>query len=162
MSGSAIISSCGLYRYRLDRRWADGPACCFIMLNPSTADAEVDDPTIRRCIGFAKREGCGRLIVVNLFAYRATDPSELVTVDNPVGGVEAEREFYRAVQETDGPLIAAWGGWESKRHPNPGMHTAHRYRDRLMCLGKTKGGSPRHPLYIRADAPLTLLMGGSL
>ena len=71
---SAIISPCGRYRYRLDRRWGDGRTMGFIMLNPSTADAENDDPTIRRCIGFAKREGCDAIAVVNLYALREGRP----------------------------------------------------------------------------------------
>lgn len=71
---SATISECGRYRYRLTRRFADGPCATFVMLNPSTADETIDDPTIRRCRNFAIREGCGGLVVVNLFAYRATDP----------------------------------------------------------------------------------------
>src|SRR5689334_20041621 len=71
---SAVLSPCGLYRYRLTRRWGDGPALLFVMLNPSTADATEDDPTIRRCTGFAKREGMPAIEVVNLFAWRATDP----------------------------------------------------------------------------------------
>ena len=153
----AILSPCGRYRYRLERRWDAGPTACFIMLNPSTADANHDDPTIRRCIGFAKREGCGGLVVVNLFSYRATDPRALLEDRNPLGGPEHEREFHRAITKADGPVIAAWGSWSSKRFPNPGHWTAQRYGDRLLCLGKTKDGRPRHPLYVKADAPLIAL-----
>lgn len=82
----AVISDDGRYRYRLWRTWApELPRMAWIMLNPSTADAEVDDPTIRRCVGFAKREGCGGIEVVNLYAYRSTDPSVLGTVDEKHG-----------------------------------------------------------------------------
>ena len=87
---SAIISPCGRYRYVLKRnlpqaiRWVK--PCLFVMLNPSVADAELDDPTIRRCIGFAKREGCTELTVVNLFAYRSTDPEGLlIQTRDPIG-----------------------------------------------------------------------------
>ena len=85
MKSDAVISDCGKYRYRLTRKWGYGRPCGFIMLNPSTADALHDDPTIRRCVGFAKAWGCGALIVVNLFAVRATSPREMMRADDPVG-----------------------------------------------------------------------------
>ena len=75
MERTAIISPCERFRYALTRRWTDGPIALFIMLNPSDADAYIDDPTIRRCIGFAKRENCGGLRVENLFAYRSPKPN---------------------------------------------------------------------------------------
>ena len=78
MKRSAEISECGKYRWWLRRRWADGPVVCFVMLNPSTADAEQDDPTIRRCIGFAQAWGCGALEVRNLFPFRATNPADML------------------------------------------------------------------------------------
>ncbi len=81
----AVISDCGRYRYRLTRRWGDGPLLSFIMLNPSTADAEVDDPTIRRCMGFARRDGYGGIVVGNLYAFRTTKPKALFAADNPLG-----------------------------------------------------------------------------
>jgi len=82
--GGAIVSDDGLYRYRLWRRWdAECPTMVWIMLNPSTADAEVDDPTIRRCIGFARREHCGGIEVVNLYALRATNPAAHPTPEGP-------------------------------------------------------------------------------
>lgn len=83
---SAVISECGSYRYRLERVWeAEKDRVAFIMLNPSTADASKDDPTIRRCIGFAKAWGFGGLIVGNLFALRSTDPKALYGHKDPVG-----------------------------------------------------------------------------
>lgn len=150
MQSSAVLSPCGLYRYRLDRQWADGPRCCFVMLNPSTADASNDDPTIRRCIGFAKREGCGGLTVVNLFAFRATKPTALLSATDPVGP-DVDRHIDAVLRETDGPVIAAWGAW------NKGTRAKivrAMMGDRAKCLGHTKDGSPRHPLYLRTDAPL--------
>jgi hypothetical protein len=154
LEASAVISPCTLYRYRLFRRWGLGPVCTFIMLNPSTADGKLDDPTIRRCVGFAKREGCGALLVVNLFAFRATEPDDLLLADDPFGpdGVQHLRE---AVEETRGPVVAAWGAWAGAREP--GKVIADRFHGRLVCLGTTKDGSPRHPLYVRADAPLVPL-----
>jgi hypothetical protein len=68
MRRTAIISECGRYRYRLTREWGDGPLLTFAMLNPSTANAEIDDPTIRRCMSFGRREGASGISVFNLFA----------------------------------------------------------------------------------------------
>ena len=146
-NSSADISPCGLYRYTLRRTWASGPECAFIMLNPSTADADNDDPTIRRCISFAKREGCGALLVVNLFAFRATDPAEMARAADPVGP-DNDRVLDEALK-TDF-AIAAWGA-----HPmaqKKGKLLAAQYY--LDCLGKTKSGAPRHPLYVKGDAPM--------
>lgn len=153
-TSSAVISPCGRYRYRLDRRWAEtGPTCGFIMLNPSTADADQDDPTIRRCIGFARREGCGGMVVVNLFALRATNPDELILAGASAAEGALNATHIIAVEGSiTGPFIAAWGA-----HPMAaGLADAmeHHFGPRLMCLGKTKTGAPRHPLYVRADAPL--------
>lgn len=151
---SAWLSGCQRYRYRLGRNWADGwgkPAV-FVMLNPSTADAFVDDPTIVRCRNFAKAWGCDRLIVVNLYALRSTDPRGLWKAEDPVGpenDAHLEDAAYTAA-EYDGPLVAAWG---ANAKPDrvaqvlalPGM-------ERLMALGTTKAGAPRHPLYLPGTA----------
>lgn len=149
---TATISACGRYRYDLTRRWADGDDwAVWVMLNPSTADAEVDDPTIRRCIAFTKREGFGGMAVVNLYAYRATDPRELTKADDagidPFGPFNLEyliRWSDRATLQ-----IAAWG-IHGSGHGNPLRFRSKRFH----CLGKTKDGCPRHPLYVRADQPL--------
>jgi hypothetical protein len=131
----------------------------FIMLNPSTADAEADDPTIRRCIQFAKRENCGSIMVANLFALRSTNPENLFGTEDPVGP-ENDHFIQNLVERIDGPLVGAWGA-----------HAMANYRaidvieicgSRLKCLGKTKHGSPRHPLYVKGDAPLVLLSGSNL
>lgn len=154
-TASAVMSDCGLYRYRLDRRWSDGPTMAFIMLNPSTADAEHDDPTIRRCLGFARREGCGALVVVNLYSLRATKPRDLWSKGNAtrIGGPRSEIEFHRAIVGAS-TVVAAWGA-----DPRGADHwIRHKYGQSLKCLGKTKDGHPRHPLYVRADAPLIPLL----
>ena len=107
---SAAISSCGTYRWWLRRRFTRGgseKAVCFLMLNPSTADAERDDPTIRRCMGFARAWGYSVLEVRNLFAWRATHPRELLTATDPTGGPRGDREL-RAVAKAD-LVVAAWG-----------------------------------------------------
>src|SRR4051812_40135006 len=80
--GSAILSDCDRYRYLLGREWADGPTAVFVMLNPSTADALHNDPTIRRCLRYAQVWGCGALMVANLYAWRATDPDDLWTAED--------------------------------------------------------------------------------
>lgn len=151
---SAVIDPTGTYRYRLDRAWGFGAGrLVFIMLNPSIADGLQDDPTIRRCIGFAKREGCSGLTVVNLFGLRATIPHELQTVSNPVGP-----DNYRHISEAaeTGKVVVAWGAtpfattqahkvaWALTLNPN----------QQLWCLGITKSGAPRHPLYVPATQPL--------
>ena len=152
MRRGAVISDCGRYRYRLTRTWDDTlPAATFVMLNPSTADANVDDPTIRRCLGFARAWGCGSLVVVNLYAWRATDPRELLTADDPVGPNNYAYLTAEAMVAADsgGPLVAAWGAsGQPERVAQvlalPGM-------DRLTALALTKTGQPRHPLYLKAD-----------
>jgi hypothetical protein len=148
---SAVISECGRYRYELSRRWDDRAPLGWVMLNPSTADADTDDPTIRRCIRFAKDRGYGGIVVHNLYAYRVTDPAELANVDDPIG--PRNRDFLAS----DLPCtVAGWGahpaavGWLSG-YPFGWQRTAMQRR-RLVCLGFTASGAPRHPLYVRADA----------
>lgn len=95
----ADISDCGRYRWRLSRRWDDGPQACFVMLNPSTADGLDDDPTVRRCVRFARGWGYGELVVVNLFPYRATDPGELITAQRRgLIGSQSPLPFARAAE----------------------------------------------------------------
>jgi len=154
-TSGAILSECGRYRYRLDRRWGPGPVMGFIMLNPSTADASQNDPTIRRCIGFAKREGCGALMVVNLFAFRATEPKAMMVADDP-RGPENMQHVVEALNIIDGPLIAAWG--TGGAHMRAGEKMAEWIGWRLQCLGVTKGGHPKHPLYVKSDAKLMTLL----
>ena len=146
--GSAVFSRCGRYRYVLRRQWDSWKGVVmFVGLNPSTADAEKDDPTIRRCVRFARDLGFGSVIVVNLFAYRATRPGVLRDVRDPVGRLN-DRWIERCRKEAD-LVIAAWG-----------VHGSWRGRDRavmsrlgeMICLGHTKAGQPRHPLYLRASA----------
>ena len=147
MSEGAVLSSCGQYRYRLHRSWLTGEGTVlFIMLNPSTADAKTDDPTIRRCIGFAQRWGFRELVVGNLFAWRTTDPRELRMARDPVGP-ENDGHLIEMSDSADA-TIAAWGA-----------HGAYHHRDLAVLgllkaaesLGLTKQGHPRHPLYLRAD-----------
>ena len=144
MRSQAELSSDRRYRYRLSRLWADGPRVTFVMLNPSTADETADDPTLRRCLGFAKAWGYGGLEVVNLYALRATDPIELWKSDDPVGP-ENDR-YLREAGASGAPLVAAWGAHAKRARVQevlsiPGF-------DRLTCLRVTKMGYPSHPLYL--------------
>lgn len=145
MRRSAIISACGTYRYRLDRIWEEGgPMLAFVMLNPSTADGEVDDPTIRRCIHFAKAWGYAGLIVGNLFALRATDPTELYTHADPVG---PDNDIYLAqIAKDTHQTVAAWGSHIIA--VQRGRKVAAMPWNNLCALKITRDGHPGHPLYI--------------
>jgi hypothetical protein len=159
-AGWADLSPCGTYRYLLGRRVGDGQrAALFVMLNPSTADASEDDPTIRRCRRFARREGCGLLEVVNLFAYRVTDPVALRFVEDPVGS--ANDHFIEQAVARAGLVVVAWGALRRplvRRAWAVGGaiydHLPAHGRRGPFCLGMTANGAPRHPLYVRADQPL--------
>jgi hypothetical protein len=147
-SGGATFSRDRRYRYRLWRRWDDTrPVVAFVMLNPSTADARREDPTIRRCIGFARAWGFGGVEVVNLFAFRATDPRSLRRVRDPVGPLNAR--YVRAATRRSALVVAAWGA-----HGVPDRAGMPRLPRGGRCLGFTRGGQPRHPLYVRRDARL--------
>lgn len=144
MERGATISPCGLYRYELTRQWGDGPILEFIMLNPSTADGSEDDPTIRRCVGFAVAWGYGSIVVRNLYAFRATDPSALRQADDPIGP-----ENLRYLSATDADFtVAAWGANPAATIWWGGTATKTLTGRKLFCLGTTKSGSPRHPLYV--------------
>lgn len=154
MKAGATFSGCGLYRYYLWREWEPAlPRCVFIGLNPSTADETKDDPTIRRCIGFARREGCGRLDMLNMFAWRATDPRAMKSVDEPIGPWNDETIVRVASRARH--VVAAWGAHGA--HLGRGKAVGElleRSGVRVSCLGTTKSGHPKHPLYLRADTPL--------
>lgn len=164
MVRDASMSRCGLYRYWLYRGWGRGPIATWIMLNPSTADAEQDDATIRRVVRFSKAFGCDGCIVVNLYAYRATDPAALWQAADPVGrwNNATLRNEARFVDDKGGPLIAAWGAHARPERiaevlAMPGM-------DQLQALDVTKAGQPKHPLYLPGNLkpqPWTAPIGAS-
>lgn len=155
---AASISGDGLYRYALLRWWAEGPMLTFVMLNPSTADADQDDPTIRRCVGFARRFGFDGVRVVNLYAFRATRPADLWRAGEPTGGIRNDdllAECGRRIRHGE-PVVAAWGMNAKPERVRrvltlPGWSQA-------QCLGVTKAGAPRHPLYVKADVTLRPLV----
>ena len=151
LESHAILSECRTYRYALTRIWGAGPKrCAFIGLNPSTADETADDPTIRRCVGFAKAWGCDGLVMLNLFAFRATDPKVMLAAADPVGP-ENDAYLKRLVVQ-EGPTVAAWGVHGSHRGRSLAVLDLLEYP--LFCLGRTKDGKPKHPLYLPASAPL--------
>lgn len=145
---SATFDPSGTYRYTLVREWGDQPKLVWLMLNPSTADHEVNDPTVVRCRLRAMRAGYGGIVVVNLFALRATDPRELQVHPSPVGPLNDDA-ITGSLLGGVGGLVVAWGA-----QPN----IAARARDVLLrveklarqplCLGTTKAGHPRHPLMV--------------
>ena len=146
----AEFSDCRTYRYVLWRQWDwQGYAnqVMFIGLNPSTADETEDDPTIRRCIGFAKSWGYGGLLVMNAFAFRSTDPREMKRAADPIGPANNEAFGYRRTQV--GLFIAAWGANCSEERE---QQVCRAIGSPIHCLGRTHSGRPKHPLYLPGNA----------
>jgi hypothetical protein len=161
--GSALFSDCGRYRHLLLRRWVPlarqserEPFALWIGMNPSTADAKVDDPTVRREITFTRRLRLGCYIKTNVMSYRATKPQDLLAP-----GVEPcspeNLGFIRDAADEAEVIIAAWGSLHKKlQHYALSVESALRADGRdILCLGTTKHGNwPRHPLYVKGDTPL--------
>jgi len=153
----ALLSDCGKYRYRLSRTWdSDLPNLPFIMLNPSIADDVFDDPTIRRCIGFARRENLGGIVVANLYGLRSTSPAVLKTTIDPIGpdNEKALREVIIGAVAQSVPIVCAWGATAPREASHLFIDIARHHGANLVCLGKTANGSPRHPLYVKSNQPL--------
>jgi hypothetical protein len=155
---TADFSPCREFRYRLTRRWSDGPTIAFIGLNPSTADEFQLDPTVTRCVRRADRLGFGRLVMLNLFAFRATDPQDMFKrhrAGRDVIGPDNDEWLRREASEA-ATVVCAWGN-----------HGTLAGRDRevlrllggikLHCLGKSKTGQPKHPLYLPYSRELVTL-----
>lgn len=155
---SATFNKARTHRYSLMRVLALGPrSVTFVGLNPSTADADKDDPTIRRCVGFARDWGFHRLFMANVHAFRSTDPQGLATCGDPVG---PENFFIvRTMVIASELVICAWGA--NPLHAD--AYSIARWimqRPHARHLGLTKSGAPRHPLYLRADTqPMTFGVG---
>jgi hypothetical protein len=155
---TAQLSPCGRYRYTLTRAWPGGlvaRVCLFVMLNPSTADAHVDDPTIRKCVAFASHWGFSVLEVCNLFAWRAREPTRLIGVADPVGP-ENDAHTIRALSRAH-RVVVAWGAHQKvrglivprERVVEPIIRAAARVREMdVGCLGQNADGSPKHPLFL--------------
>lgn len=144
MRTGAEFSSCRTWRYALWRFWAEGPRIAFIGLNPSTADEKRDDPTLRRCIGFARAWGFGGLYMLNAYAFRATDPAVLKRVADPIGPHQDRR--LRSYVTRASALVAAWG---VHCEPCRADRICALLRRSLDCLGRTKDGAPCHPLRLK-------------
>ena len=136
----------GDYRYSLTRVWNSAlPMITFVLLNPSTADAVELDPTLQRCVNFAKREGYGGMLILNLYAFRTKDPKVMMAAADPVGP-----DNDHVLSQATGTVVAGWGmNAEQAR-----VAQVLRLLPRLHALGVTKRGHPRHPLYLRSDSPL--------
>lgn len=151
---TAEFSPCGTYRYTLTRktncplRWVR--PILFIMLNPSTATATTNDPTIRRCISFAERHSYTDLTVVNLFALRATNPKELLNHEDPIGPLNDIRIEEEIKKHRNHTIVAAWGS--NKLAQERAITLSHQLGP-FLCLGRNKNGSPKHPLYVKSDQP---------
>ncbi|MFL5626201.1 MAG: DUF1643 domain-containing protein [Ktedonobacteraceae bacterium] len=152
-SCGAIFDITATYRYSLWRVWsAAAPRVVFVMLNPSTADAQYNDPTIRRCIDFASTWGFGSVEVVNLFAYRTVHPTQLRQVDDPIG---ADNNLFlvQAVQRA-ARIVVAWGTHGTLLDRDREVLELLKRGHTCYCFGLTKDGHPKHPLYVRGDTRL--------
>lgn len=152
-----IFSPCQRYRYTLWRQWSipggerNGGYVAFIGLNPSTADKTNDDPTVRRCCGFAQAWGFEAMVMLNLFAYISTDPRVILTCADPVG--PDNDKWLKRLGRTAAKTVAAWG--IRGGHLNRAQLVRTMFSE-LYCLGTTKRGYPRHPLYVRNDQQLKI------
>lgn len=158
-TGSAILSPCGAFRYRLERELGrDGPAVAILSVNPSTADATVNDQTIRKDMGFGERLGWGRLIKGNKFALRSTDVRGLRSAHDPIGP-ENDAHLEQIMRDADLHIVA-WGPLtklppDLRRRWRTVVAIADRVGCRLMCWGTAQDGHPRHPLMLAYSTPLT-------
>lgn len=152
MLRDALIDKSGEYRYSLYRRWSGEPVGLFIMLNPSTADGLQDDPTIRKCIGFAQRWGLGGIYVANLFAYRSTSPTMLRIAKDPVGPDNDNhiRMMVDVCSAQSGPVICAWGAhgnYLDRAQAVLSLIAARNVSPMVLRLTE-KSRMPEHPLYV--------------
>jgi hypothetical protein len=152
--GEAVFSDCRTYRYSLTRVWDEtAPRLLFIGLNPSTADETKLDPTLRRVVSFAQREGCGSFDMGNLFAYRATKPRHMREAADPIG--PDNDRWLLTMADRASVIIVGWGAHGGFMGRDAAVRELLKGHG-LGCLGVTKDGHPRHPLYLPKTAPLTI------
>lgn len=161
MLATAVMDDTRTYRYLLTRIWdTSTQPMVWVMLNPSTADAMEDDATIRRCVGFARREHCGGIAVVNLFALRSTNPRALRDHPDPIG--PHNDAFLRQATSSLGPVVAGWGaGGVLGGRAATVTRTLTAAGVQMRALGVTSTGQPRHPLYLPGKAGLEPYTGES-
>ena len=150
---SAVISDCGIYRYSLYRKITEAEhpkICLFIMLNPSTADALKDDPTIRKCKSYAQAWGYDALEVINVYAYRATKPSDLPDEDVKRTGPDYFAYADAAIQNAD-IVVCGWGRNVDEATSQFMLAYIVGQGKSPYCLAINKGGTPKHPLYLKKD-----------
>jgi len=156
---NALISDCTLFRYWLTRDALTAgrllPPALFVMLNPSIADALVDDPTIRRCRNFADDWGHNGIVVANLYAFRTPKPADLWKAKDQVGP-DNDRWLSELLEQHE-TVVCAWGAEAKQSRADQFIALAQAKGRTLRCLGKTLTGQPRHPLYVKGDTPLTPL-----
>ena len=159
MKCDAFLSGDRRYRYWLLRVWNEAlPVLCLIGVNPSTADEKDDDPTIRREVAFAKRDGFGGILKLNLYAYRATDPTAMWKAQKSgvdiIGGTRnwADQLKQYVSQHNCTMVVAAWGRHGAKRGPDVACRWP-----AMQCFGKNADGTPKHPLYLKADTEIVPL-----
>lgn len=150
MSSGAYLSDDRLFRYWLMRQWSKQPVLAIIGCNPSTADETENDPTIRKCIGFAERLGLGGILMLNVGAYRATDPKKWKAASDPFGPENTVRHLQDYLQQfAPGATVAAWG--KPCTASERGRMRAEAIKKAivgLQCWGRNSDGSPRHPLML--------------
>ncbi len=147
----AVFSECRKYRYELWRRWGDGPYCQFICLNPSTADETNDDPTVRRCINYARDWGYDAFVMTNLFAFRATDPEDMKAAEEPEGDMTNLNTIGRLAVDA-GVVVAAWGVHGTFNGRDKVVRAYLEWADVVLKhLDLSKDGHPRHPLYLKKN-----------
>lgn len=158
MEKSAVISDCGMYRYRLEREVSDAPkVAAFLMVNPSTADASTDDATIRKCAGFSRALGFGRFIVGNKFAFRATDVNALRTARDPIGH-DNDWHLERIMRDADVHIVA-WGSLSKlpdtlRKRWQDIVRLADEVGCELHCIGTNTDKHPKHPLMTGYAEPM--------
>ena len=157
MDTGANFSPCRKYRYVLWRTWERGEShVIFVGLNPSTADERKDDPTIRRCIGFAKAWGFGGIFMLNIFAFRTIDPKELKKINDPIG--PENNNNLQIYFHSSGLNVACWGNYGEFMGRGDFVIELLGKKN-LSYLGVTKSGQPKHPLYLKRDTkPKSLLL----
>lgn len=161
LATGANFSACRLWRWSLWRQWEPESTgrgfVAFIGLNPSTADERVEDPTVRRCLRFSRDwGGCG-LVMLNAYGLRSTDPAGLWRVPDPVGSA-CDREITRWMKRCS-VVVCAWGVHCEPHRASEVLELVRATGRQPMCLGMTKSGAPKHPLYLRADSVPVLYSG---